>query len=120
MPPAISVIITSYNYARFIGEAIESVLGQTYQDFEVIVVDDGSTDDTRSVLDRFGDHITCIYQTNQGKSAALNQGIASAQGRYLAFLDSDDCWLPHSLQAPLAGSGNDDQRGQATRPAPAL
>jgi len=100
--PKVSVIITSYNYARFISEAIQSVLDQTYRDFEVIVVDDGSTDDTPSVLDSFGDSITCIYQTNKGKSEALNRGIATSRGRYLAFLDSDDCWLPDSLEARLA------------------
>jgi glycosyltransferase involved in cell wall biosynthesis len=111
MLPVISVIITSYNYARFVDEAIQSVLDQTYQDFEVIVVDDGSTDDTRSVLDRFGDRITCIYQANQGKSIALNRGIAVSRGRYLAFLDSDDCWLPHSLQARLAAFEDDPELG---------
>jgi len=111
MPPAISVIVTSYNYARFIGEAIQGVLDQTCQDFEVIVVDDGSTDDTRSVLDRFGDRITCIYQANQGKSIALNRGIAVSRGRYLAFLDSDDCWLPDSLEARLATFKADPEVG---------
>jgi len=102
VPPQVSVIITSYNYARFIGETIQSVLDQTYLDVEVIVVDDGSTDNTPEVLARFGDRITCIYQRNQGKSGALNRGIDAARGRYLAFVDSDDAWLPDALERRLA------------------
>jgi glycosyltransferase involved in cell wall biosynthesis len=98
----VSVVITSYNYARFIGQAIQSVLDQTYRDLQIIVVDDGSTDETRAVLDRFGSAITCIYQQNQGKSAALNQGLALAQGQYVAFLDSDDYWLPDAVAARVA------------------
>lgn len=99
MAAEVSVIITSYNYARFIRETIQSVLDQTYRDFEVIVVDDGSTDETASILDSFGHNITCIYQANQGKSAALNRGLAASRGRYVAFLDSDDCWMPDALEA---------------------
>lgn len=111
MAPQISVIITSYNYESFIGQAIQSLLDQTYRDLEVIVVDDGSTDGTRAVLEGFGERIRCIYQANQGKSAALNRGLAASQGSYLAFLDSDDCWLPDSLEARLAAFQADPEVG---------
>lgn len=100
--PAVSVIVTSYNYAEYLGAAIQSVLDQTYRDFEVVVVDDGSTDASRQVLAAFGERIVCLEQTNQGKSVALNRGLAISRGRYLAFLDSDDLWLPESLAHRVA------------------
>lgn len=100
--PTFTVIVTSYNYERFIGQAVQSVLDQTYRDFEVIVVDDGSTDGSLDILRRFGDAITTICQTNKGKSAALNAGVASSRGKYLAFLDSDDYWPRDSLAARVA------------------
>ncbi|MHB0856224.1 MAG: glycosyltransferase [Anaerolineae bacterium] len=111
MDPAVSVIVTSYNYARYIRLAIESVLNQTYHDFEVIVVDDGSTDETRSILEGLGDRVTCLFQANQGKSAALNRGIQAARGRYVAFLDSDDLWLPDALARRVAVFEADPQVG---------
>jgi len=100
--PLISVIIPTYNRARFVGQAIDSVLRQDFPDFEIIVVDDGSTDNTRQVLTGYGDRIVCIHQQNAGVSAARNAGIAAAAGDWLAFLDSDDEWLPGYLSVQAA------------------
>ena len=107
--PLVSVIIPTYNYGRFVTEAVESVLaqvlpdGQAYTDYEIIVVDDGSTDDTRERLAPYLDRIRYIYQENRGLSAARNTGIKAARGNFIAFLDSDDLWLPEKLavQAPV-------------------
>jgi GT2 family glycosyltransferase len=97
--PCVSVIIPTYNRKTFVQETIDSVLAQTYTDYEIIVVDDGSTDDTGTVLrSRYGDRIHYLWQENQGESAARNHGINLAQGEYIAFLDSDDVWLPDKLR----------------------
>jgi glycosyltransferase involved in cell wall biosynthesis len=95
--PQVSVIIPTFNCAALVKEAIESALAQTYRDFEVIVVDDGSDDDTTSVVAQFGSDIHYLRQTNQGASAARNQGIAMSRGKYIAFLDADDVWKPNKL-----------------------
>lgn len=101
--PSVSVVIPAYNSAAPLREAVESVFGQTYQDFEILVVDDGSTDDTESVARSFGNRIVYLKQENRGAGAARNHGIRKAQGRYVAFLDSDDLWCPSKLaeQIPL-------------------
>jgi glycosyltransferase involved in cell wall biosynthesis len=98
----VSVIIPAYNYARYVSEAIDSVLAQTYPPLEVIVVDDGSTDDTPNVLAAYGDRIRAIRQVNQGVAAARNTGIAAARGEYVAFIDSDDTWEPRKLELQMA------------------
>ena len=96
--PSVSVIVPTYNRAHMLKEAIDSVLAQTYQAFELIVVDDGSTDDTRRLLSSYGSHrINIVYQKNAGVSAARNRGIRSASGELIALLDSDDYWLPEKL-----------------------
>jgi glycosyltransferase involved in cell wall biosynthesis len=95
--PLISVIIPSYNSARFVGIAVASALTQTYQPVEVIVVDDGSTDNTRAVLSPWQDRIRYFYQSNGGVSKARNRGIKEACGDLIAFLDADDVWLPEKL-----------------------
>jgi glycosyltransferase involved in cell wall biosynthesis len=94
----VSVIIPTYNRANFVVEAIESVLAQTYKNFEIIVVDDGSTDGTEKTLEPYRDRIVYIYQENQGPAAARNAGIRRATGQYIAFLDSDDLWMRDKLE----------------------
>jgi glycosyltransferase involved in cell wall biosynthesis len=94
----VSVIIPTYNSAQYVAEAVGSALAQTYQPVEIIVVDDGSTDDTAALLGSFGDRIRYIFQKNQGVSIARNRGIAAAHGQLIAFLDADDMWLPKKLE----------------------
>lgn len=96
--PLVSVVIPTYNRASLIPSSIESVLGQTYKRIELIVVDDGSTDDTQAVLAGYGDKIKVICQQNAGPAIARNRGIAAATGDIIAFLDSDDQWLPTKLE----------------------
>jgi glycosyltransferase involved in cell wall biosynthesis len=93
----VSVIIPTYNRGWIIKEAIDSVLAQDYRDFELIVVDDGSTDNTDGILNSYRGDIMVFRQENQGVSAARNRGLAEASGRFIAFLDSDDLWLPQKL-----------------------
>jgi glycosyltransferase involved in cell wall biosynthesis len=95
--PLISVIIPTYNRGWIITEAIDSVLAQDYKNYELIVVDDGSTDNSREILDNYGQDIIVLRQANKGVSAARNRGIAEAGGQLVAFLDSDDLWLPRKL-----------------------
>jgi len=99
----VSVIIPTYNREAFLKRAIKSVLGQTFQDFELIIVDDGSTDKTKELVDSFdNDKIKYIYQENSGGAARpKNTGIKIAQGEYIAILDSDDEWLPRKLEKQL-------------------
>ena len=96
-PPRVSVIIPTYNRSWCLSEAIDSVLSQTFQDMELIVVDDGSTDETPALLSRYDDRLRCLRQTNQGVSVARNHGIQAANGALIAFLDSDDLWQPDKL-----------------------
>jgi glycosyltransferase involved in cell wall biosynthesis len=100
-PPCISVVIPTYNRCEFLKEAIDSVRSQNFADFEIIVVDDGSTDKTRGLLSAYGDQIITVYQENKGVSAARNAGISIATGTYIAFLDSDDMWLPEKLSCQV-------------------
>ena len=99
--PLVSVIIPTYNRGWIIKEAIDSILAQDYTEFELIVVDDGSTDHTSDVLDSYGDDIKVLFQKNKGVSAARNRGIAEASGKFIAFLDSDDLWLPQKLTVQI-------------------
>jgi glycosyltransferase involved in cell wall biosynthesis len=94
----ISVVIPTYNRASFLKEAIDSVLSQTFRDFELIVVDDGSTDETPELLLSYGNKIKVIKKANKGPSAARNRGIKAAKGEWIAFLDSDDVWKPDKLE----------------------
>lgn len=96
-----SVVIPTYNYGRFLSRALDSVLAQTERADEIIVVDDGSTDDTRHVLARYANHVHAIHQENRGLSAARNAGIARSGGDLVAFLDSDDTWHPRKLELQL-------------------
>lgn len=102
----VSIITPTYNSARFIAETIESVLAQTYQNWEMIIADDCSTDDTVDIVSRYaakdGRIRLCRLDTNSGAGVARNRSIAEARGRYIAFLDSDDLWLPRKLERQLA------------------
>jgi glycosyltransferase involved in cell wall biosynthesis len=99
--PRVSVIIPTRNRAYFLQQAIGSVLDQTFRDLEVIVVDDGSTDATPYVLQKWKDRIRVVRQENSGVSRARNTGIRAARGRYLSFLDSDDLWLKDKLEVQV-------------------
>lgn len=100
--PTVSVVIPTYNTSRYISDAIDSVLAQTFRDFEVIVIDDGSTDNTRQVLEPYRHQIVYILQENQGVAAARNRAIQQALGEFVALLDADDQWLPDKLEKQLA------------------
>ena len=96
--PRISVVIPTFNQSGYLAEALDSVLTQTFADYEIIVVDDGSTDGTASLLRTYGDRIRVISQDNRGAGAARNRGLETACGRYIAFLDHDDIWHPDKLK----------------------
>src|SRR6056297_3309798 len=100
--PQVSVIIPTFNRATMVCEAVDSVLAQRYTDFEIIVVNDGSTDDTADRLHPYQDYLQLISQSNRGVSAARNTGAARARGCFLAFLDADDLWLPDKLGRQIA------------------
>lgn len=102
LPPQISVVIPAYNCDRYLGVAIDSALAQTQCQVEVIVIDDGSTDQTAQVLKQYGNQIRALAQANGGVAVARNHGIALAQGDWIAFLDADDYFLPGKLAAQLA------------------
>jgi glycosyltransferase involved in cell wall biosynthesis len=99
--PMVSVIIPTYNRGWVLREAIDSVLAQDFKDFELIVVDDGSTDNTGEILESYDQDLIVLRQSNRGVSAARNRGIAAAAGRLVAFLDSDDLWLPRKLSSQV-------------------
>ena len=106
--PLVSVIIPVYNYDRYLGEAIESVLSQTYQHLEVIVVDDGSTDQSGEVAKRFADRgVRYCHQVHAGIGPARNKGVELAQGEYVAFLDADDRWPLQKLERQLGAFESD-------------
>jgi glycosyltransferase involved in cell wall biosynthesis len=90
--PAISVLINNHNYGRFVGRAIDSALGQKASDVEVIVVDDGSSDQSRSILEAYGNRMKVLYQDNQGQASTINAAVQSRSGDLLCFLDADDWW----------------------------
>ena len=97
----VSVIIPTFNRGRILKDAVDSVLAQEYTNYELIVVDDGSTDKTVELLQTYGQHLTLIQQPNKGVSAARNTGIRNSNGHYIAFLDSDDLWLPEKLSCQI-------------------
>ena len=100
--PFFSVIIPTYNREKFLKIALESVLGQTFKDFELIIVDDGSVDDTSELIKNYSDErIKYYYQANMGVASARNQGFKLSKGEFIAFLDSDDRWDPRKLQITL-------------------
>ncbi|HZS09400.1 MAG TPA: glycosyltransferase [Blastocatellia bacterium] len=100
--PQVSIIVPAYNAERFIRKTLDAILSQTYRDFEVIVVDDGSKDQTAALVQSYGPRVSCIQQPNGGVSRARNTGVAKASGRYLAFHDADDLWEPTKLEKQVA------------------
>jgi glycosyltransferase involved in cell wall biosynthesis len=97
----VSVIIPSFNCARYVGRAIESVLTQTYRDYEIIVVDDGSTDGTAETVSRYRDKVRYFYQANSGVSSARNLALKVSSGAFVAYLDADDLWNPEKLDRQM-------------------
>ena len=100
--PLVSIVIPTYNQPAFLREAINSVFAQTFRDYEIIVVNDGSSDDTAQQLLQYGARIRTVYQDNQGTGCARNRGMDEAQGRYIAFLDHDDLWHPSKLEIQVS------------------
>ena len=103
MIPSVSVIVPTYNNRALLPETLDSVLGQSFADFEMIVVDDGSTDGTAAIIKNDYPQIRYFHQPNRGPAAARNAGVSLARGDYLAFCDHDDLWNPHHLRSLLAG-----------------
>ncbi len=100
----VSVVITNYNYEQFLPEAVESVLNQTYKNIEIIIVDDGSRDDSRNVIEKYADeypNILPVFKENGGQASAYNAGVSKAGGDIICFLDSDDVWFPEKVQKIL-------------------
>ena len=93
----LSVLINNFNYARYLGQCIDSVLSQDYPDFEIVVVDDGSTDDSRQIITAYGDRIVSVLKENAGQASSFNAGFAAASGDILFLLDADDAFLPGKL-----------------------
>jgi glycosyltransferase involved in cell wall biosynthesis len=106
--PLVSVIIPTYNQAKYIEQCVESCLGQTYPNLEIIVVDDGCTDSTPEILSRYGSKIRVITQKNQGAAKALNNGIHQSNGNLICWLSSDDAYLPSKIQAQVELALADD------------
>lgn len=99
--PLVSVIIPNYNYANYLCQAVDSVLMQTYPNIEIIVVDDGSKDNSKEILSSYGEKISVIYQPNAGVAAARNNGANAGKGEFIAFLDADDFWLPGKIEKQI-------------------
>ena len=102
MPPLVSIIVNSFNYAPYVGTAIESVLGQGYERIEVIVVDDGSTDGSADVIAGYQDRAQTLLKPNGGQASALNAGFAASTGDIVIFVDSDDLLYPHAVSSVVA------------------
>ena len=102
----VSVIIPTYNSARYLAEAVDSVLAQTFSDFEVLVIDDGSTDETEELMRRYAGRVRCFRQQNSGVAEARNRGIRESRGKFVSFLDADDTWLPDKLARQIEALKN--------------
>lgn len=100
--PNVSVVIPTYNHARYLRSALNSVIGQSYPNLEVLVIDDGSTDDTVAVLKPYQSHINYIYKKNGGTASALNLGLSRATGKYICWLSADDVFLEHKVAKQVA------------------
>ena len=100
--PLVSAVVINYNYGRFLRDAIDSVLNQTYTNVEVIVVDDGSTDDSREIIATYNSRIRPVFKENGGQASAFNAGFSVSKGEIVCFLDADDVWLPARVEAVVA------------------
>ena len=109
--PLVSVVIPAYNMERFICDAVDSALSQTYKNIEVIVIDDGSKDRTKEILKKYAPNIRYIFKENAGLSAARNTGIKYAKGEYVAFLDADDRWLSQKIEKQIKAFNESDSIG---------
>jgi glycosyltransferase involved in cell wall biosynthesis len=107
----ISVVIPTYNRVRYLKQALDSVLGQTFRDFDIIVVDDNSTDGTKELVASYGGGVRYILQENRERAAARNNGIRNSNSEYIAFLDSDDMWMPDHLEVCLKALRQDTEAG---------
>ncbi|MDK3158262.1 glycosyltransferase family 2 protein [Kamptonema cortianum] len=114
--PLVSIVINNYNYGRFLNDAIDSALQQTYSPCEVIVVDDGSTDDSRAVIEEYGDRIIPIFKANGGQPSAFNAGFAASRGEILCFLDADDLCLSHRVAEVVSAFETDPSLGWCFHP----
>lgn len=115
LPPLVTVIMPVYNGEQYLLEALQSVFSQTFRDFELLVVDDGSTDATHSILEAYGDRLTLIQQRNAGHAAARNAALRIARGQWIAMIDADDMWQPTKLEEQLALTDSADIVYTATR-----
>ncbi|MCU0549924.1 MAG: glycosyltransferase [Leptolyngbya sp. Prado105] len=106
MQPKVSIAINNYNYDRYLAQAIESALNQSDTNVEVIVVDDGSTDQSRQVIEQFSDRVIPVYKSNGGQASAFNAGFAASSGDIICFLDADDMFLPHKVKEVGAAIGD--------------
>ena len=111
MRTSISCIVPVYNGARFLAEALDSILAQTLPPTEIIVVDDGSTDATTEVANAYAEHVTYVQQPNAGPASARNRGIGLATGSFIAFLDADDLWQPQKLERQMQVLGDSPEAG---------
>lgn len=113
MKPKVSVYITNYNYGRYLRQSVESVLGQTLQDFELLIIDDGSTDDSRSIMEQYAGHpqIELVYQQNRGLNVTNNIALRLARGQYIVRLDADDYFEPDALQCMVQALDADPEVG---------
>src|SRR5690242_6951979 len=101
MTPLVSVVVNNYNYGSFLKDAIDSALAQTHRNTEVIVVDDGSTDDSRAIIAAYGDRVVPVLKENGGQASAFNSGLARSRGEVVLFLDADDMLLPTAVEHAL-------------------
>src|SRR5438067_1269450 len=100
--PSVSIIIPVYNAKKYLEETLQSVLAQTFQQFEIILVDDGSTDGTSEIIEKFSDRAICLKNDHRGPASSRNLGLQAARGSFIAFLDADDLWLPTKLEKQVA------------------
>ncbi|HOI53885.1 MAG TPA: glycosyltransferase [Phycisphaerae bacterium] len=106
--PAVSVIVPVYNGERFLRQTLDSILAQTFHDYEIVAVDDGSSDGSRAILESYGDRVRVFTQKNLGAPSARNRAIGEARGQWIAFLDHDDTWEPDKLEFQMSAARPDD------------